>query len=170
MDTTIDTIPWNRPDVWQAANASLNHTIGKNWHALSESRHLAHDLQLHLTALFPIMDRLCQTLCPGCTDNCCRRACVWADFKDLLFYHLADISVPGQQLLSRRGEHCRYAGAHGCLLDRIQRPFVCTWYLCPEQTRYLRKTPAEMKTVTGGLEQIKHLRREMEAVFIRAIL
>ena len=61
MNPTIDAIPWNRRDVWQAANASLNHTIEKNWPALDESRHLAHGLQLHLTALFPIMDRLCQT-------------------------------------------------------------------------------------------------------------
>jgi hypothetical protein len=102
-------------------------------------------------------------------EVCCRRAWVWVDFRDLLFLHLAGIPVPDHQLLSREGNSCRYGGSSGCRLDRIQRPFVCTWYLCPAQTRILRKQPAEMKLITASLQQIKRLRHKMEMSFIRAL-
>jgi hypothetical protein len=78
--------------------------------------------------------------------------------------------VPDQQLLDRQGVHCRYGSPDGCRLDRIQRPFVCTWYLCPAQTQRLQKEPVEMKMVSDSLQQIKRLRREMEASFIRAVI
>jgi hypothetical protein len=56
-----------------------------------------------LELIFPLMDHLCRKTCPDCTNICCRRAWVWADFRDLLFCHLAGIPRPDQQLLDRSG-------------------------------------------------------------------
>ena len=137
--------------------------------ALDESRRLAHRLKQQLTSTFPLMNRLCRKTCPDCMEVCCRRAWVWADFKDLLFLHLADIPLPERQLVCRQGDHCRYGSPGGCRLDRIQRPFVCTWYLCPAQTRILRKQPAEAERLLNTLQQIKIQRRRMENTFIRAV-
>jgi hypothetical protein len=116
------------------------------------------------------MEELCRVTCPDCKDICCRRSWVWADFKDLLFFHLADIAVPDRQLLSQQGDDCRYGSAEGCCLERVQRPFVCTWYVCPDQSEHLRQTPAKMLCVSSSLQEIKALRNEMEATFIRALV
>ena len=116
------------------------------------------------------MDHLCRRTCPDCTNVCCRRAWVWAEFKDLLFLHLAGIPVPDQQLLDHQGDRCRYKNPDGCRLDRIQRPFVCTWYLCPSQTRFLDHQSAEKHNLSRILEQIKNDRKRMEASYIRAII
>ena len=169
MNDPFSAIPWHTPALWQEANACLKHILQHNGPALDESRRLAHRLKQQLTSTFPLMNRLCRETCPDCADACCRRAWVWADFRDLLFLHLAGIPVPDQQMLDQQGDHCRYGSPGGCRLDRIQRPFVCTWYLCPIQTRILRKQPAEAERLSNTLQQIKIQRRRMENTFIQAV-
>lgn len=169
MKALFTMIPWNTPYLWCEANASLAHVLHRNHRAMVEASRLAHRLRMQMVAIFPLMDALCHTTCPTCRDACCRHACVWIDFRDLLFLHLTDLPVPESQLIGGRGEQCRFAGPRGCRLDRIRRPFICTWYLCPEQTRRLRKDPAEMRWMAKCLQQMKDLRREMEISFVRAI-
>ena len=94
---------------------------------------------------------------------------LWADFRDLLFLHLADIPLPDGQLISRSAGHCRYAGPDGCRLERIQRPFVCTWYLCPAQTRLLMEQPTDKHRLATILHRIKEQRCQMEDAFIKAL-
>ena len=162
-------IPWGTNALWREANTSLNLNVDRHRHRLTDACQLASGLRDRLRSIFPLMDRLCQGTCPECTDICCRHAWVWADFRDLLFYHLAGIPVPDGQLLNQRGGHCRYASPSGCRLDRLQRPFVCTWYVCPAQTRLLRDQPEEQARLSAILEQIKDERRRMEALFIEAV-
>lgn len=169
MHAPFSSIPWNKPALWQEANACLADAIQTHRSALAGSRRQARQTRRLLESIFPRMEVLCEQTCPDCTDICCRRAWVWADFKDLLFFHLADIPLPDQQLMSRKGDRCRYGSPDGCELDRIQRPFICTWYLCPAQTRILRKQPAEMKLISVSLQEIKGLRQKMEMSFIRAL-
>ena len=169
MDSHLSSVPWHTLALWQEANACLADTMQQNQLVLAEPHRQAQRMQRRLEWIFPLMDRLCRKTCPDCKNICCHRAWVWADFKDLLFLHLAGIPVPGQQLLSRKGDRCRYGNPDGCRLDRIQRPFVCTWYLCPAQMQHLRQAPAEMKMVSDSLQQIKQLRQEMEKSFIWAV-
>jgi len=169
MDSNLSSIPWPTPALWQEANTCLAHTMRQNHSVLAESHRQAQRIRRRLESIFPLMDRLCRKTCPGCMDICCRRAWVWADFKDLLFLHLAGIPMPDRQLLGRQGDHCRYKSPDGCRLDRVQRPFVCTWYLCPAQTQRLRKDPVEMQIIQEALQQIKRLRQKMEMSFIRAV-
>ncbi|MBC2711033.1 MAG: hypothetical protein HGJ94_08580 [Desulfosarcina sp.] len=169
MQNHISSVPWNTLALWQEANTCLAVTIRRNQSVMTESRQLTKQIQHLLESIFPHMDRLCREACPDCADICCYRAWVWADFRDLLFLHLAGIPVPDQQLLCRQGARCRYGGPGGCRLDRIQRPFVCTWYLCPAQTRILGDQPAEKQRLLTTLQQIKSRRRQMETVFIRAV-
>ena len=169
MDSNLSSAPWHTPALWQEANTCLAHTMRQNQSVLAESDRQAHRIRCRLESIFPLMDRLCRKTCPDCKNICCRRAWVWADFKDLLFLHLADIPVPNQQLLHRQEDHCRYGSTDGCRLDRIQRPFVCTWYLCPAQTRLLGHQPAEKHNLSRILEQIKNDRKRMEASYIQAV-
>lgn len=168
MDALLSFIPWNSPTLWQEANAAVEHHLQRNRRAMSDSRHAAGEIRSRFASIFPIMDRLCGATCHDCTDICCQHACVWIDFKDLLFLHLAAIPVPDHQLIDHRGERCRYGAPDGCRLDRLQRPYVCTWYLCPAQSALLKKEPMALRQVTSSLEQIKQLRQLMENAFIQA--
>ena len=170
MDKVFSTVPWNTPDLWQAANESLSAAIVQNQPAMADLICRAHAIQRLYEALFPPMDGICRRTCPTCKDRCCRRAWVWADFKDLLFFHLVGIHPPKRQLLHQKGDRCRYASADGCRLNRIQRPFVCTWYLCPAQTRILNELPVTRDMLTTTIDQIKAARRQMEDRFIAVVV
>ena len=161
-------VPWSQPGTWHEANAALMHLMRHNHLALDVCRMLANRLKADLTAIFPLMERLCRQTCTSCADICCRRAWVWIDFRDLLFLHLAEVAVPGRQLLGATGKPCRYIAAGGCRLARIQRPFVCTWYLCPAQTRFLDRRPDEKRWLFDAVRRIKDRRRDMEERYIQA--
>ena len=169
MNAPLAAPPWNTPVAWKEANTSLAISLRRNRLALVDARDHAQQLRRSLDRTFPIMENLCRQTCPACTDVCCRRAWIWLDFKDLLFLHLAGIPIPEAQLLRHRGDHCRYAGPAGCRLERIQRPFVCTWYLCPAQSRLLDPQPTDEQSLSSLVNRIKKQRRLMEDSFIKAV-
>jgi hypothetical protein len=169
MDTPSSTIPWSTPELWAEANAGLAAVVARQRPALRLCLNLAQSIRQRLESTFPIMDDLCNRTCPDCTDICCLRAWVWADFRDLLFLHLAGIAAPDRQLRDRTGGPCRFAGPAGCGLERIRRPFVCTWYRCPAQTRLLDRKPVAKQELSDALDRIKNDRKRMEAGFIQAI-
>lgn len=163
-------IPWHTDDLWKAANGAIADAIERNFLKLGQPQNLSMQIKKELALLSPLMDRLCHVSCPECEDVCCSHAVVWFDFKDLLFFHLAGITIAKSQLRRHRSDPCRYQSPTGCLLNRIQRPFVCTWYLCPDQTRYLREELHQMGTMTTALDRIKQLRRKMEDRFTEAVI
>lgn len=169
MEKNDTGVPWCTAESWAEANASLAHTLTHRRDRFSEAVGIARILRRRLLSLFPRMADLCARTCPACTDICCRRAWVWADFRDLLFLHLADIPVPEAQLLARQGEPCRYGTARGCRLDRLQRPFVCTWYVCPPQTSILVRQPTQRDALNGIIAAIKRDRRQMEDAFMHGV-
>lgn len=170
MQSCSTSVPWHTPAQWLEANRCLALTIRHRRHALAAACRQALRIRQLLQAVFPPMDALCGLTCRACADNCCRRAWVWADFKDLLFFHLADIPPPPQQLLVRQGDRCRYGSENGCRLDRLRRPFICTWYVCPPQRRLLRKQSAIGDGLPATLTEIQEERRRLEDRFINALI
>lgn len=152
-------IPWADPDDWRAANAAVARLVRRPSGPLMN---LAHQLDATLARAYPRLDALCRITCPHCPDPCCLSATIWLDFRDLLRLHLTGRPIPPAQPRSRPGETCRYAGPAGCRLPRPQRPFICTWYLCPAQTAALRRT-GEAPAFTHRLERAKSLRKDLES-------
>lgn len=170
MENASTIIPWHSETLWQEANASFRHTLQRHRDRLDQPCRIAMTIKEQLAPLFPLMDWLCAATCPECHDVCCRHATVWFDFKDLLFLHLAGIPIPEAQLIGHRKDRCRYSSPEGCRLERLQRPFICTWYLCPAQTQCLRQAPHQMADATAYLNRIKELRAELEAAYIQTHL
>ncbi|MDL2274552.1 hypothetical protein LJC22_00305 [Desulfosarcina sp. OttesenSCG-928-G10] len=165
----IPPIPWHTPALWQAANAGVRQSMARHHHHSGPAIDAAKAIQRDFSAIFPTLNALCNATCPSCTAICCQKARIWADFKDLVFYHLAGITPPDQQPVSHPGDRCRYSTASGCRLERLQRPFVCTWYLCPAQTALLKCYPDEGNSLKKILVQIQKARRRMEDDFIQML-
>ena len=130
-----------------------------------------------LEEMEPVLEQACAAVCPGCTDVCCARATIWYDFKDLLYLfftgsdtgRLPGPGFPDGQIRKVKepggGQTCVHLGPDGCSQPRIRRPFVCTWYLCPDQKQWLRTQPGSMETLESGLARIKALRQEMAGLY-----
>lgn len=160
--------PWKEDVPWYEANHTLSFLMDRYDNYLHETRGIARDLRRKMVSLFPLLEKVCMATCTHCPDPCCFSAYAWFDFKDLLFARLNDLPVPPAQLMTDRKMICRYLGARGCTLERISRPWICTWYLCPTQLGMLRADNAcgekafFHETSTG----IRGGRKRMETAFI----
>jgi len=162
--------PWKSAAAWQEANHSFEFLIKRHLTELDRAVRLAHKVETGLASMFSILDDLCNATCPWCPDPCCLTAKVWIDFKDLLFLHLGGHQIPPEQLLPDMKTVCRFWSLKGCVLPRMTRPWVCTWYLCPTQTANLRQKARHTQDKFSRLiRAVKIHRTEMEAEFIRVV-
>ena len=161
---------WGTRDTWETVNRNLEYLIRLHYPKMDRAIDLAREVQIRLESIFSLLDDLCAVTCPWCPDHCCLVAKVWIDFKDLLFLHLNGHQVPPAQLLSDLKETCRYWSPKGCMLPRIARPWVCTWYLCPTHKASLRQKPKSVQDkFSRAVQAIKTGRKEMESEFIRIV-
>jgi len=162
--------PWSSATSWQEVNQTLDYLLWRNRSSLVKATELARVIQSQLETMFPLLDELCAETCPWCPDPCCGVATVWIDFQDLLFLHLSRQKIPPLQLQKEKDGNCRYSGPRGCLLPRLSRPWVCTWYLCPPQTGKLRSMPVRVReNLKNAVRIIKTSRKAMETEFIFAV-
>ena len=162
--------PWAAPGQWREANTALGDALVRHGEKLGPARECSRVLQNRLARLFPLLDALCETTCRFCPDSCCLNARIWLDFKDLLFLHLTGQAIPMAQLIAHRHSRCVCIGHNGCVLPRLSRPWVCTWYLCPAQTLRLRRRPGSDQTFfSETVQAVKTLRNNMENAFVRVV-
>ena len=171
MHSQSFTSSWSDPYIWREANLSLSRSLRSLPEAdLELARHRARRMEVLLEFVIPVMEDLCEKTCPACPDPCCERARARFDTADLLFLHFAEQPLPLAQAGPVDGPGCCYLGAEGCLLPRLSRPWMCRWYLCPEQKRLLRHFPESgQRRFELALERIRKLRRELEDGFIAAV-
>ena len=164
----IQLIPWNTRALWREANDSVAYLIRKYQDELADAVACAREIQHHLAGTFLQMDELGGVTCARCRETCCSVAKLWYDIKDLIFLHLLDVSPAQSQPLSTYRDTCRYLGSEGCILPRMNRPWICIHYICHTQMAYLRRhNRTALAEMENALACIKQLRNEMEDAFIR---
>lgn len=160
---------WGSTDAWREANETLSYLIQRHRRGLNRAIAYAEAIRCELVPVFTVLDTLCVRSCPWCPDPCCQVAKIWIDFKDLLFLHLTGGPVPPAPLLAELTDICRYLGPRGCLLDRISRPWICTWYLCPTQQRVIQRGREDAGMIERAFAAIKDGRKKMESEFIHVV-
>jgi len=162
--------PWAAPADWQAANQSMAVHVHRYREQLRPAAVLARRVRRLLATIFPLLDEICRLTCSRCPDPCCLAASPWYDFRDLVFLHLNGLTPLQAQPVASLAATCRYIGPRGCTLPRMVRPWICTWYVCPVQSRRLRNTDrCRWQSLNRILNEIKQDRRQMEDAFIQAI-
>jgi hypothetical protein len=165
-------IPWQDGKEWQALTLFFD-TIKKVNHVAFEPLYQrAEAIRKLFKTLSQPMDDLCAVTCINCRDICCKKATIWFDFKDLLYLYFAFGRLPGSQIFktgdSTDHRQCCNFSTTGCLLSRLERPFVCTWYLCPDQKKVLMSgDDVKGEVFMATINRIKGLRTEMESQFCR---
>ena len=111
------------------------------------------------------LSRLCGATCPACQDVCCTKATVWYDQRDIIVYHLATGVFPVKQVSRSATGTCCHLGRNGCKLPRLERPFICTWYICVAQAAMLRREVSDPDiNVLEQIHRIKESRKRIEAI------
>lgn len=170
------TIPWAGEESWAQAVLSISTTIS----ALSADsalrteattmRAFVQQIILGYSKIETVLERVCLTSCPTCADVCCSRATVWYDLKDLLIIYLNTGALPEQQIYRRPDHSCCNLTPSGCRLIRADRPYICTWYICPEQNKVLEGLAGgdEGLDIFRAINEIKKARKDLEQAYINA--
>ena len=162
--------PWSTPLLWQEINQSLAIHLRLHHDHLIRARISARLIQKNFQRLFPLMEDLCLKVCLICKEKCCRHAKPWYDFRDLIYLHLCELDPPNAQPIGHVNNSCRYLTSDGCGLPREIRPWICTWYICPDQNNILKMGPyTQNQAINSTLLQIKSQRKTLENEFIQAI-
>ena len=164
----VEEPPWKNSTSWREANHTVAFLIDRHGNHLQDAIRVARKLYRKMVSLVPLLEELCRATCTYCPDPCCFSAYAWFNFKDLLFVHLNGLAIPPAQLMTDRKMVCRYLGVRGCTLERLSRPWICTWYLCPAQNGVLRADHACGKKAFfhETAIEIRGGRKKMETVFI----
>jgi hypothetical protein len=170
MDMLSD-IPWQMTEDWNQVLQSFKAVENKGKHKLTPPSGMAKEIQKNYEFLSEPMESLCACTCVNCEDICCMRATIWFDLKDLLYIYFATGKFPESQIkkitLKNQIRTCGCLIQQRCILSRTQRPFVCTWYLCPTQKAYLKQYyPKRLLDFEQTLLNIKGLRNKIEDEFV----
>ena len=161
---------WSIQTQWEEANATLDYLFELHGPLLDEVRKNAGLARSNLEAIFPVMERYAQLVCPSCRAVCCLVARVAYDFRDLLFIHALNLTPPPHQLRRNDDEHCRYLTEVGCSLPRLVRPFVCNWYYCAPMLELFYQSPTRAQRRLSSLMSGAQLyRSQMEDQFCQLV-
>ncbi len=162
-------LPWASVPLWQAAHDILARTLAQHQETLQPAIVMALRIRERIAAMDGPLSQLRSQTCSQCRSICCRHAHAYYDFKDLIFLHLGHVTLPAHQTFENPRQTCRYLAADGCGLPRLQRPFICTWYLCAAQKARLAQGAVSMRQfVLNSLEAIKSGRKQMETAYVQA--
>ena len=116
------------------------------------------------------MDRYCHATCHGCRDFCCEADGIYFDLADLIYLLILDNDLPAGQTRAQQGAPCRYLAKEGCILPRMCRPFICTWYLCEPQMALLDAEPLPFqKQFTAVMQMIRRCRQQLLALHEKSL-
>ena len=165
-------IPWAGEEDWGQVVLSLRRTIAAPGLETAAMRILAKRIGDGYADLDTILEEICRQSCPVCTDICCSRATVWYDLPDLLVVYLTTGAFPEGQIYRRPGRSCCNLTPAGCRLTRSGRPFICTWYICPEQqniVRRMREGNGKGAALFHRINEIKAARKDLEQAYVDSI-
>jgi len=163
-------VPWQDRQEWSQVVVSITVAVAGLGGEVEQLREVARRIDDWYTELDGLLDSLVTLTCCNCTTICCTVATVWYDLRDLLFLYLADNQLPRQQITRNADQTCVHLTPQGCCLNRRERPFICTWYICAAQKDALiRQQNGAKKDIFHYIEQLKTERKELENRFVDAV-
>ena len=152
-------------DNWDRLMRRLAQVAGTDPEAAAFLKAQAQKIHRLYKAVQVPVERISRQTCPFCREICCVRASIGFDVKDLLYLYFGGGRMPGQQIYKSARQNqpsaCCHLTRNGCRLSRLERPFVCTWYLCPDQKAWAKSQGDDLETVETLFSRIKVIRAQM---------
>ena len=165
-------IPWTDEEAWTQVELAIRRTVASMGGEAAILQRYSRQIIKAYAELDMVLENVCLLSCLKCTDVCCTKATVWYDLKDLLSIYLNTGTIPDRQIF-RTADHsyCNLTSS-GCRLKRSDRPFICTWYICPDQKKVIDGYSDGEKGVMlcRTINKLKAARNKLEKVYIDAAI
>jgi len=123
---------------------------------------IAEQLKQLLIGSSPVIEEYTASICPGCTDVCCRQKHGTFRENDIRYLRALGIDVPPRDQGRPPDGSCELMGPQGCGQPRWLRPFKCTWYFCDPLLKALTESPPrKARQVSAMLQEMADLYGEL---------
>ena len=123
---------------------------------------IAEQLKQLLIGSSPVIEEYTASICPGCTDVCCRQKHGTFRDNDILYLRALGIDVTPRDQGRPPDGPCELMGPQGCGQPRWLRPFKCTWYFCDPLLKALTESPPrKARQVSAMLQEMADLYGEL---------
>ena len=151
---------------WQKFNKIISAWLRRNHEISRPARSWARVIKANLEWLDPHFQRYVEASYHRCPDPCCQATKIFFDRADLLYLHSLPTSIPHSQTRIKSGDLCLYLTEQGCVLPRIHRPYICTWFMCDLHYEcFGGEQPKIQREFVRRLVQIRHHRQKLSLLY-----
>jgi hypothetical protein len=151
---------------WQQVNKIINSWLGSSDEITRSAQSRARVIAANLEWLDPFFQRYVEASYYRCPDPCCQATSIFFDRADLLYLHSLASLIPDSQTRVRSGNPCLYLTEQGCVLPRIHRPYICTWFMCDLHYEcFGAEEPKIQREFVRRLEEIRHYRQKLSHLY-----
>ncbi len=125
-------------------------------------KELALELKEAFNAVSPFIEKHTSIVCPECEKVCCIDKHGRYDKNDLIFLRYLGVEVNKNPPDREETGPCRYMNEKGCLLERWERPFRCTYFFCDRLLKSLENDNAKLyRAFVGYLQHLIFIRQKL---------
>ncbi len=111
--------------------------------------------------LSPLIEYFTSEVCPSCQNVCCRHKHSLYDEEDRLFLQALSVEAENNYSPDPEGP-CEFLKETGCVRQRWERPFRCTWYFCDALLQHMPEASAKRyRAMVSILNKIIELRKRL---------
>jgi hypothetical protein len=131
--------------------------------AFSAARQSALEAKALIEAVSADIEHYTARVCRDCASVCCINRHSRHDRSDIIFLTALGMDVPEDLSKTEETAPCRFLGSNGCVLERVQRPYRCTWFFCTPLLDHIAETPGPggYRKFLTGLQKITEKRTLM---------
>jgi hypothetical protein len=163
-------LTWRDGEQWLRAGTLLEAAFRGQPSLAETMRRRAEEVRRLLSGLDAFIQERTARLCPACRTVCCRWENCRYDASDLVYLSALGMRVPEFTAGLEETGPCRFLAPTGCVMERDERPFRCTWHFCDALVAYLSDEPQKpVREFSRGFQQLQQARLEMMAVLISGL-
>lgn len=163
-------LTWRDGRRWQHAAELLAAWLKENKTTAGILRRHSELVRSGIAAIDPFIEQLTTAVCPKCLEVCCRWENCRYDAMDLVYLLTMGTAAPVYtEGLPDQGP-CLYLASLGCTIERIKRPFRCTWHFCAALVTHMAQRPQKpVRSFSIRFQEIQAIRQEMMALLLGSI-
>lgn len=167
FDTTkLPKLDITRPDDFQQKLAKLRLFFQQNHQKLTPMADAAQTYKEAMELVSSFTEEYTQKTCPYCGTVCCAQKHGLPEFGDVAAFLSLGYEIPSYDLNRPLSGACQFMGKRGCILERIVRPYRCTWYFCDPLLTQIEIGPtAHYNQFIKLVQRLSETRGRMLAIF-----
>ncbi len=167
FDTTkLPKLDINNPDGFTQILDRLKRFFADNKDKLLPVTLAAQNYSQKMEQVSSFIEAYTQKTCPYCGTVCCAQKHGLPEFGDVAAFLSLGHTPPYYDLHLPLSGACQFMGPRGCTIERIIRPYRCTWYFCDPLLTQIEIGPtAHYNQFIKLVQQLADARGQMLTLF-----